>query len=176
MAGLRKLTIRMQSLHTLAKAIWPISWQSSSWLQAFDMATKERARGQPRSLLMGRHRTHCSLKMIRYAVENNITMMPCPGHSTHLLQPLDAWLLVPLQRAYSKAVAEHQEDSYHTGATRTLFLEGFAQAQREKYTVQNIKASGRTVGIAPYNPDNVLNQLPTITATATTSAISKTWI
>ena len=62
------------------------------WLQAFDMATKEHAQGQPRFLLMDGHHTHYSLKMIRYAVENNIIMMSYPGHSTHLLQPLDVSL------------------------------------------------------------------------------------
>ena len=72
------------------------------WLQAFDRATKEQARGQPRFLLMDGHRTYYSLKMIRYAVENNIIMMSYPGHSTHLLQPLDVVLFSPLQHAYKK--------------------------------------------------------------------------
>ena len=55
------------------------------WLQAFDVATKGPARGQPRFLLMDGHRTHYSLKMIRYAMENNVIMMSYPGHSTYLL-------------------------------------------------------------------------------------------
>ena len=55
------------------------------WLQTFDKATKERAQGQPQFLLMDGYRTHYSLKIIRYAVENNITMMSYLGHSTHRL-------------------------------------------------------------------------------------------
>ena len=65
------------------------------WLQAFDVATKELAQGQPRFLLMDGQRTHYSLKMTQYAVENNI-MMSYLGHSTHLLQPLDVCLFAPL--------------------------------------------------------------------------------
>ena len=62
---------------------------------------------------MDGHQTHYSLKMMRYAVENNIIMMSYPCHSTHLLQPPDACLFAPLQLAYKKAVAEH------FGKTRT---------------------------------------------------------
>ena len=102
--------------------------------------------------------------MIRYAVENNIIMMPYPGHSTHLLQPLDVCLFSPLQLAYKKAVAEHLKKT-RTGATRALCWRFFAQARREAYTVQNIKASWRKVGVVPYNPGIVHNQLPAITAT-----------
>ena len=65
------------------------------WLQAFDVATKELAQGQPRFLLMDGQRTHYSLKMTQYAVENNI-MMSYLGHSTYLLQPLDVCLFAPL--------------------------------------------------------------------------------
>ena len=138
------------------------------WLQAFDMATKERAQCQPRFLLMDGHRTHYSLKMIRYAVENNIIMISYPRHSTHLLQPLDVCLFSPLQRAYSKAVAEHLKKT-RTGVTRPLFWGFFARARREAYTVQNIKAAWRKAGVVPYNPDNVLNQLPATTAPAATA-------
>ena len=98
------------------------------WLQAFDVATKEHAQGQPRFLLMDGHRTHWhySLKMIRYAVENNI-IMSYPGHSTHLPQPLVVCLFAPLQLAYKKAVAEHLKKT-RTGVTRTLFWRFLAEA------------------------------------------------
>ena len=138
------------------------------WLHAFDIAAKERSQGQPRFLLMYGHRTHYSLNMIRYVVENNIIMMAYPRHSTHLLQPVDVCLFSPLQYAYSKAVAEYLKKT-RTGVTRALFWRVFAQARREVYTVPNIKASWRKAGIIPYNPDNVLSQLPAITATATTT-------
>ena len=75
---------------------------------------------------MDGHRTHYSLKMIQYAAEDNI-MMSYPGHSSHLLQPLDVCLLVQLQLSYSKVVTEHLEKT-HTRATRALFWKVFAQA------------------------------------------------
>ena len=71
--------------------------------------------------------THYSLKMIRYAVENNIIMMSYPGHSTLLLQLLDICLLSPLQLAYKKAVAEHLKKT-RTGVTWPLCWRFFTQA------------------------------------------------
>ena len=115
------------------------------WLQAFDTVTKEHKRGQPRFLLMDSHCTHCSLKMIRYAVENNIIMMSYPGNSTHLLQPLDVCLFSSLQLAYKKAVAEHLKT--RTGVTWALCWRFFAQARREAYTVQTSKHHGERRGL-----------------------------
>ena len=94
--------------------------------------------------------------------------MSYPGHSTYLLQPLNVCLFLPLQRAYSKAVAEHLKKT-HTGVTRALFGGFFTRARREAYTVQNIKVAWRKAGVVPYNPDNVLNQLPATTAPAATA-------
>ena len=95
------------------------------WLQAFDIAANEHAQGQPQFLLMDGHRTHYSLKMIRYAVENNIITMSYLGHSTQLLQPLDVCLFAPLQLANKKAVGEYLKKT-RTGVTRALFLRSFA--------------------------------------------------
>ena len=96
-------------------------------LQSFYTATKERAQGQPLFLLIDGHRTHYSLKMTRYAVENNTVMMSYPVHSTHHLQPLAVCLFAPLQHAYRKAVSEHLKKT-RTGVTRALFWRFFAPA------------------------------------------------
>ena len=45
------------------------------WLQAFAMATKQRACDQPCLLLIEGHRAHYSLKVMQYAVKNNIVLM-----------------------------------------------------------------------------------------------------
>ena len=69
------------------------------WLHRFDTWTSIRAAGAPRFLLLDGHRTHYSLQFIRYAVAHGIILMSYPGHSTHLLQPLDVTLFAPLQSA-----------------------------------------------------------------------------
>ena len=92
------------------------------WLQAFDKATKGRAWGQTWFLPMDGHRAHYSLKMVQYAAENNIIMMSYPGRSTHLLQPFDVCLFALLQRAYSKAVAEHLKKTHMVSAALNLYV------------------------------------------------------
>ena len=122
------------------------------WLQAFDVTKKEHTRGQPRFLLMDGHRTHYSLRMIRYAEEDNIVMMSYPGHSTHFLQPLDVCLFARLQLAYKKVVAQYLKKT-RSGRPGSLLEGFFAQARQEAYTEQNIKPSWRKA----YNPDNAPN-------------------
>ena len=90
------------------------------WLQRFDAWTSIRAAGAPRLLLLDGYRTHYSLQFIRYAVTQNIILMSYPGHSTHLLQPLDVALFAPLQSAYGAAVATHTRTT-RTGVSKALF-------------------------------------------------------
>ena len=80
------------------------------WLQAFVMATKQCACGQPwfKFLLMDGHRTHYSLKMMQYAVKNNIVLMYTVSQ---IFNSSSYWhlmyLLTPLQLTHSKAAVEH---------------------------------------------------------------------
>ena len=41
---------------------------------------------------------HYSLPFVRYSVQNNILLLSYPGHSTHLLKPLNVVLCSPLQK------------------------------------------------------------------------------
>ena len=53
-------------------------------------------------------------------VAHNIILMSYPGHSTHLLQPLDVVLFSPLNKAYREAVATHTRTT-HTSVNKALF-------------------------------------------------------
>jgi len=104
------------------------------------------------------HRTHYSLPFVRYAVQNNILLFSYPGHSTHLLQPLDVVLFSPLQKAYGKAVHDHTRNT-RRGVTKRLFWQFYKVAKKVAYTYVNIKAAWRATGIHPFNPDAVLVSL-----------------
>ena len=71
------------------------------------MATKQCAWGQTWFLLMDGHHTHYSLKMIQYAVKDNIVMV----YILDIQHLFSNWrlmcVLTPLQLAYSKATIEH---------------------------------------------------------------------
>ena len=128
------------------------------WLHRFDTWTSIRAAGAPRFLLLDGHRTHYSLQFIHYAVAHNIILMSYPGHSTHLLQPLDVVLFSPLNKAYGEAVATHTRTT-RTGVNKALFWNFYQQAKHKAYTKSNIKSAWRGTGIHPFNPDKVLAEL-----------------
>ena len=91
-----------------------------AWLRNyFDVWTREQAAGEPRLLLLDGHRTYYSLAFVRYAVQQRSILLSYPGHSAHLLQPLDVCLFAPLKRAYGDAVYEHTHDTI-IGVTKRL--------------------------------------------------------
>ena len=100
---------------------------ATQWLSYFDTWTRDVADGQQRLLILDGHRTHYSLDFIRYAVQNKITLLSYPGHTTHLLQPLDVGLFAPLQKAYGTAVHTHTRET-RTGITKKL---SFASIHRQ---------------------------------------------
>ena len=59
--------------------------------------------------------------------------MSCPGHSTHLLQPLNVTLFTPLQSAYGSAVATHTRTT-RTGINKALFWDFYKLAKHEAVT------------------------------------------
>jgi hypothetical protein len=124
----------------------------------FDAWTKSRPNGEPRLLLLDGHRSHYSLKFVRYARHNNIILVSYPGHSTHLLQPLDLVLFHPLQKAYSDAVDEYTRTS-RCGINKQDFWEFYSLAKEQAYTEENIASAWRAAGISPFNPDAVLKPL-----------------
>ena len=129
---------------------------ATRWLvDYFDAWTRDIADGQQRLLILDGHRTHYSIDFVRYAVKNGITLLSYPGHTTHLLQPLDVVLFSPLQEAYGATVHNYTRET-RTGITKKQFFSFYSQAKRQAYTKANIKAAWRTAGIHTFNPDAVL--------------------
>ena len=130
------------------------------WLQHFDAWTSDRASEKFRLLLLDGHRSHYNLPFnCRYAYDHKIILMSYPGHSTHLLQPLDVGLFSPLQKAYTKAASDFVRDT-RTGIAKGTFWKLYRQAKRTAFSKENIKGAWRGTGIHPYNPDAVLTKLP----------------
>ena len=129
-------------------------------MQHCDTWTSDRASGGKfRPLLLDGHRSHYNLPFCRSAYDHQIILMPYPGHSTHLLQPLDISLFAPLQKAYSKAASDFVRDT-RTGIAKGTFWKFYRQAKKTAFTKENIKGAWRGTGIHPFNPDAVLTKLP----------------
>ena len=78
--------------------------------------------------------------------------MSYPGHSTHLLQPLNVGLFAPLQNAYGKAASDFICET-RTGITKGAFWKFNRQAKESAYTKGNIKEAWRGTAINDMESD-----------------------
>ncbi|XP_053393873.1 uncharacterized protein LOC123537512 isoform X2 [Mercenaria mercenaria] len=62
-------------------------------------------RERPVILVMDNHDSHISIAVIEKAISEGIVLLGLPGHSTHILQPLDVNIISPLKDAYTKVAA-----------------------------------------------------------------------
>ena len=62
-------------------------------------------------LILDGHHSHNNLRFYEYAWDNKIILLSYPGHSTHLLQPLDVGLFPPLQTAHGDVVEVHMKET-----------------------------------------------------------------
>jgi hypothetical protein len=66
---------------------WTDQELGSRWLENdFDPATREKAAGRYRLLILDGHNSHCTFKFCKYAADNNIIVLCLPPHTTHALQ------------------------------------------------------------------------------------------
>lgn len=59
-------------------------------------------RARPVILLMDNHDSHISIPLIEEARANGIVLVGFPGHTTHILQPLDVHVIGPLKNKVRK--------------------------------------------------------------------------
>jgi hypothetical protein len=82
-----------------------------------------------------------------------------PSHSSHILQPLDVGCFSPLKKAYSRQI-EHLIRGGQTHIMKEDFFPAFTAAFQESFTISNIQGGFRGAGIAPFDPQHVLDTLP----------------
>ena len=75
------------------------------WLQSdFDPATRDKAAGQYRLLILDGHNSHCTFTFCKYAADNKIIIICLPSHTTHALQPCDVGAFGPLAQSWKREV------------------------------------------------------------------------
>lgn len=69
---------------------WTDQELGATWLQNdFDPATRDKAAGQYRLLILDGHNSHCTFTLCKYATDRKIIIICLPSHTTHALQPCD---------------------------------------------------------------------------------------
>ncbi|KAL1954942.1 hypothetical protein VTO42DRAFT_400 [Malbranchea cinnamomea] len=83
-----------------------------------------------------------------------------PGHSSHLLQPLDVGCYSPLKQIYKKEVAKQMRLGINY-IDKDEFLTIYSSIHPAVLSEKNIQSGFRATGLVPYDPEQVLAQLNT---------------
>jgi hypothetical protein len=128
-----------------------------TWIENFEKATRAKAKGRRRLLLVDGHNSHYTLGFLDYARTHRIEVIGYPSHSTHVYQGLDVVIFAPMKKRWSEA-RDDWERRGHT-VDKTNFLAIYAEAHIKTLTPENIKAAFRKTGVIPFNPDVVTTDM-----------------
>ncbi|KAJ2937514.1 hypothetical protein O0L34_g18659 [Tuta absoluta] len=105
---------------------------------------------RPVLLVYDGHISHVDDKVVALAVENNITILKLPAHTSHLLQPLDLAVFKSFKATWDKKIVKWQRQNVGVKLRKQCFAELFAQAWQ--HTRPEVIQNGfRKAGIYPFN-------------------------
>jgi len=140
---------------------WTSNEHGLKWLKlCFEPATREKADGRYRLLILDGHGSHCTSDFLAHAMEHKILVFLLVAHSSHISQPLDATIFGPLKRILSRTTAP----LFQLGIfkmPKDEWIEAYYTAHQQAFSVKNIKAGFSSTGIYPFNPVKVLNRIHT---------------
>ena len=134
---------------------WTDGGIALEWLEVcFDAQTKEKAAYSeaPQVLLMDRHSSHYTPELLKYARDNNITILGYPPHCTHALQGLDVVCFARMKEAWKEEICRF-EDLHRSKVTKGDFAEVFGNTFHKAFKAPTILAAFEKTGIHPYNSD-----------------------
>jgi len=124
---------------------------SETFLEFLKHFNRHKCQG-PAILVVDGHASHVkSLAVLDYAVQQDITMISLPPHTTHFLQPLDRAFFKPLKAYYYQAcrtfIANHPGRSITKLQFGSLLSEGWGKAS----STSNATNGFRICGLFPVN-------------------------
>jgi hypothetical protein len=107
----------------------------------------------PALLWLDGHITRASPAAQQLLTENNVWCATIPGHTSHILQPLDCGFF----RAFKAALRRNRTEKLGATAaeTRKYLLELSAKAVHEASYRPDVQASFEVTGLWPWNPEKV---------------------
>ena len=138
---------------------WTDNELGLEWLQkCFEPETRDG--DEYRLLILDGHASHVSTKVIKFCLASKIIPLCLLAHTTHLLQPLDVGIFSPLATYYNAGVRERSKYIVSYSIDKIDFLEILGEARDKAISPANIQKAWESVGLEPYNPKVVLEQLP----------------
>lgn len=138
----------------VSKTGWINGFHAKQWLtECFDPATKDRAKGDRRLLILDGHDTHVQASFLQACWDRNIVCLILPAHLTGIFQPLDVNFFNTLKLAYHRQVDEYQLGSTAERASKAYFYRWCQRAWAETANSRQIRAAWHDAGLYP--PDQV---------------------
>ena len=106
----------------------------------FDPQTCTKANREQRLLVCDGHDSHISGNFIAYCIQNKITLLILPPHTSHILQPLDISIFGPLKKRLTAAL-QPLSQAQLVRIQKIEWLEAYKLACSEACTTQNIKSA-----------------------------------
>jgi len=122
-------------------------------------------------LIVDGHQSHITTAAIQFAIKHCIIILCLPPHTTHILQLLDVGVFGPLALAYKKGIANRTRFAASYSIDKVDFLEVWQQARCDTVTAEIVLKSWEKVGLFPFNPALVVNELPMSKRKAAASTI-----
>ena len=138
----------------------PNGWTSDEiglcWLQkVFIPETNSCMTGSYCLLVLDGHGSHLTPEFDKTCSENKIIPICMPPHSSNYCQPLDVSCFSPLKKAYGNLVQNRMRQGFNH-VDKLDFLEAYPEAQKQAFSMNNVKNGFRATGLVPYNPEEVL--------------------
>ena len=138
---------------------WTSDIHGLEWLRrCFEPATREKANGGYRILILDGHNSHVSLDFISHCREHKILLLRLVPHTSHLCQPLDVGLFGPLKTALSSKLDPLLQTEV-SRIRKSEWLMAFVEARKDAFTRSNILGGWRGAGLLPFNPEKVLRHI-----------------
>jgi hypothetical protein len=116
----------------------------------FDPQTKEKAGGRACMLLRDGHSSHFTPELLKYAMDNNITILRYPLYCTHALQGLDVVCFMRMKASFNEEISMFKETQQH-GIKKANFTGTFGCAFIHAFTSDLIIAAFYVTGICSFD-------------------------
>ena len=113
---------------------WTSNLHGIEWLKrVFEPATRQRAAGEQRLLICDGHDSHISGGFISHCIQNNISLLILPAHTSHLLQPADVAIFGPLKKRLTTALS-YLNEAQLARIEKQEWLTGYITARQQAIT------------------------------------------
>jgi hypothetical protein len=139
---------------------WTSNLHGLEWLKrVFEPQTREKATQnghlQQRLLICDGHDSHISGSFISHCIQNRISLLILPPHTSHVLQPLDVSIFGPLKQHLTTALS-HLNEAQLTHIQKSEWMRAYIQAREAAFSVLNIESAWRGSGLEPFQPQRVI--------------------